>query len=202
MALLWKVRSGHFRGGDTAILLVLSEAPFVLVGLWRVRRNLKLNLVSDEVFTGDLKRGLAAGLLTGGGILLAGIGLISLLAKTFGSQNLPRVLEEMLAGTTGWRAAIVVSVIAVLGPIAEELFFRAGMFAPLYSSGRFWLGALLSSALFSLAHMNLLLSPYYFVLGIVLCGVFAATRNLVAPMVAHITLNATACAVFLLQRPH
>ena len=202
IAVVQRFRTGHFDAGNSTILIVLSEAPFLLIGLWRVRRNLRKQLLADAVFTGDLKRAVALGFATGAGILLLGVALISALAGIFGSKHLPRVLEDMLAGATGWKAAVVLTVVALIGPIAEEVFFRAGMFAPLFASGRFWLGAVLSSALFSVAHGNLLLAPYYFILGVILCGVFAATRNLAAPIVAHITLNGTACLMFVLSRAY
>ncbi len=77
----------------------------------------------------------------------------------------------------------------ILAPIAEELVFRGLVFRRLKGYTNFWVGALVSSALFGLYHMNLAQGIYAFLFGIVLAAVYHRFNNLLAPILLHFAAN-------------
>jgi membrane protease YdiL (CAAX protease family) len=128
------------------------------------------------------------GLLVGGaaGIALL-IGLQLLASRVAGASASPfaRILETApsfhLVGSIGLMAV-------VLGPLAEEIFFRgilyqagAHTFSPLF-------GALASSLLFAILHLDRTI-PLMFAMGLVQVVLFRATGTILAPVVAHAVMN-------------
>ncbi|MFN9826151.1 MAG: type II CAAX prenyl endopeptidase Rce1 family protein [Planctomyces sp.] len=91
--------------------------------------------------------------------------------------------------------------LSLLAGICEEVFFRGFLF-PWIASGNAFLGVMLSSLLFGLAHA---LTPGYAVfasfLGLYLTGLLAAdaTPNLLIPIVAHTLYDLIAFAALLLE---
>lgn len=89
-----------------------------------------------------------------------------------------------------WVVSVTVVLACVIGPIAEELFFRGVLF----SSMRKKLGrpsaVLLSSVLFSLLHTNLIGFVPILALGAFLALLYERTGSLVASIAVHITHNA------------
>lgn len=77
----------------------------------------------------------------------------------------------------------------ILAPLCEELLFRGLVFRRLKNYTNFWVGALVSAALFGLYHMNLIQGIYAFLLGILLAGVYQKYRNLWAPVLLHFAGN-------------
>jgi len=88
-----------------------------------------------------------------------------------------------------WKIAIFAFFAAVFAPIAEETVFRAFAFNAARRYGGFWIGAVVSSILFGLAHGDLYNALPLALVGMVLCGVYYSTRNVVASMLAHGTFN-------------
>jgi membrane protease YdiL (CAAX protease family) len=78
----------------------------------------------------------------------------------------------------------------LIGPAADERFFRGVLFGTWQAAGRPWSGALLSSALFALARLDPWNLLAYFGLGLLLCCVYRWTRSLLAVWIAHSLLNA------------
>lgn len=77
----------------------------------------------------------------------------------------------------------------ILAPLCEELLFRGLVFRRLKNYTNFWVGALVSAALFGLYHMNLIQGIYAFLLGILLAGVYQKYDNLWAPVLLHFGAN-------------
>lgn len=101
----------------------------------------------------------------------------------------------------------------LLAPAYEELLFRRVLFGRLWAAGRPWLGLLLSSAVFALAHeipgvtnnswpATLLLWLVYGFMGAVFAAVYWRTRTLWAAYAAHALNNALALAVMKLYGSH
>jgi membrane protease YdiL (CAAX protease family) len=78
----------------------------------------------------------------------------------------------------------------LIGPAADERFFRGGLFGVWQAAGRPWSGALLSSGLFALARLDPGNLPAYFGLGMLLCAAYSWTGSLLAVWVGHALLNA------------
>lgn len=93
--------------------------------------------------------------------------------------------------------------IVILTPIAEELLFRGVLFQGLAGRWGVWASAIVSSALFGLAHMESTgLDSVFLVLSTGLFGLGCAwllhrRRTLLAPIAAHMVVNAIGTAAFL-----
>ena len=143
-------------------------------------------------------RHVGAGLAAGFGAFLLSGSIILVANGVFGplEEAGQALLEtEMLTGT-----ALVFTVLAavLLAPLLEELTFRAVLFQAVGRRTSWVVGALVSSAIFSVVHVEVLLPLQLesFVFGTALFavgGVFAVafhrTRSLVTAMVAHATFN-------------
>ena len=78
---------------------------------------------------------------------------------------------------------------SVVGPIIEEIFFRAFMYGALKKAiGIFW-AALFTSAVFSVLHAHIVGFLPIMVLGLLLIYMYERTGTLVAPITAHIMHN-------------
>ncbi len=107
---------------------------------------------------------------------------------------------------------LVVAVVVLFGPAVEELFFRGAIFGGLYRLGllfsrasdggkagkgsrgtgeriSFAISALISSALFALAHLEPAILAVLFVLALALCALYRRTGSLLPCFVAHATFN-------------
>jgi membrane protease YdiL (CAAX protease family) len=95
---------------------------------------------------------------------------------------------------------VVVLAVVVLAPIAEELFFRGIVFnAWLREGGRRW-AYIGSAALFAAVHLSLVSALPIFLLGLALAWVYERTRNLLAPIAMHATVNGISVTIALLER--
>src|SRR6185503_7697304 len=72
--------------------------------------------------------------------------------------------------------------IAVLAPFCEEFFFRGAIFSSVRSSPNARAAAIVSSALFAVAHLNPMMFTYYLVFGFTMCWLVSRTRTLAAPI--------------------
>lgn len=82
-----------------------------------------------------------------------------------------------------------------LGPIFEEVFFRYILFRQLISQYDFnpFVSAMLSSLLFSIYHVNMADSMYYyfelFISGLLLCLFYRRSNCIIVPIVIHLIYN-------------
>ncbi len=160
---------------------LLFYAVFLAAALlWRVgfqRESLLVASAADRVhWLRDPMLGLAAG-------ALVIQGSAELTARTRMGQTLARILGEAL-GPLRLRDCLV---LAVSSGIAEESLFR-GALQP--QVGLVW-----ASLLFALAHLVprrelLPWTAFALAAGFLLGGLYAVTGNLVAPVVAHVAVNA------------
>jgi len=128
----------------------------------------------------------ALGLSAGLGLTLAGVvvtGTRLTVARFTWAQQLHRELRPVAQGLTLGR----IVVIAFFSSLGEELLFR-GLLQP-------WLGLLLSSLLFGLAHQHpgrsrWVWAGWAFVVGLAFGAIFELTGSLVGALVAHAVINA------------
>ena len=106
------------------------------------------------------------------------------------STKHPQEVELMFVGMhEPWKIFAFAFFAAVVAPIAEEVFFRLFLFNIGLRYGGFWIGAIVSSALFGLAHGDLANALPLACVGAVLCGVYYYSRNAYASMIAHGAFN-------------
>jgi membrane protease YdiL (CAAX protease family) len=133
-------------------------------------------------------------------ILIADVG--SSLVDTFTHAVHPQLVERIFENLRHNLASVAffVAFAVVLQPIAEETIFRIFLFNLGMRYGGFWLGAIVSGALFGAAHVaGGGADPVSGVLlalgGMVLCWVYYRSRNAYASMISHGLFNAVSTAV-------
>ena len=99
-----------------------------------------------------------------------------------------QLVDQFPHSGTGFALFFVLAV--VIAPVCEETFFRGFLFKGFANSwGWFW-GAVVSSAIFSLAHLQLDIFVPIFALGLALCWVYRRTGSLWGNITLHASFNA------------
>ncbi len=162
--------------------------------------------------------GAGVGLLFGLGALVVSLALSPLSAyilQQLGYSTESNIQGPLMEGLSAWieespatAIPLIVAVVVLFGPAVEEFFFRGAIFGGLYRLGllfprafgdkerrgvgekvSFVIAALLSSALFALAHLEPALLAVLFVLALALCALYRRTGSLLPCFVAHATFN-------------
>lgn len=81
---------------------------------------------------------------------------------------------------------------AISAPILEELIFRKILFGSLYKKFNFFWGALISSLIFGVLHMDLTHTLIYTTMGFVFAYLYVKTKRIIVPILVHMTLNTVA----------
>lgn len=123
-----------------------------------------------------------------------GATLIDYLAHSQHQQDIVEIFKQLHNTTT---IALFAAFAIVFAPFAEETFFRLMFFNIGLRYGGFWLGAIVSGALFGIAHGDLYAAIPLALGGIVLCGVYYRTRNIIASMFSHALFNTLSIVVLL-----
>ncbi|MCT8136597.1 CPBP family intramembrane metalloprotease [Anaerobacillus sp. CMMVII] len=100
-----------------------------------------------------------------------------------GSENTEMIVE--LAKAT----PALMLVVAVIGPILEEIIFRMIIFGSLYKRFNFWIAAVISSVIFAAVHMDFEHLLVYTFMGIVFAFLYVKTKRIIVPIMAHVALN-------------
>ncbi|HET7580860.1 MAG TPA: type II CAAX endopeptidase family protein [Bacillales bacterium] len=118
----------------------------------------------------------------------------------FGAQLVSGVIEQALgvhhASENTQRITeiardmpLFIIVVAIVGPILEEIVFRKVLFGSLYKRFDFAIAAVISSILFGLAHMELSFLLTYSAMGFVFAFLYAKTKRILVPIAAHASMN-------------
>ncbi|MDQ2992624.1 MAG: CPBP family intramembrane metalloprotease [Candidatus Eremiobacteraeota bacterium] len=110
-------------------------------------------------------------------------------ALRHGAKHPQQIAELFVALKGPYRIGTFIFFAAVIAPIAEELVFRVFVFNVGLRYAGFWIGAIVSAALFGLAHGDLANALPLASVGLVLCGVYYLTRNAYASMITHGCFN-------------
>jgi len=123
------------------------------------------------------------------GVLLAliaqriAIMIETLLGVDVGSKNTENILNLIHV------APIMIFVTSIIGPILEEVIFRKIIFGSLYKKTNFFLAALISSFIFSAAHMEFEHLLLYSAIGFTFSYLYVKTDRIVIPILAHTLMN-------------
>lgn len=123
------------------------------------------------------------------GVLLAliaqriAIMIETLLGVDVGSENTENILNLINA------APIMIFVTSIIGPILEEIIFRKIIFGCLYKKANFFLAALISSFIFSAAHMEFEHLLLYCAIGFTFSYLYVKTDRIIIPILAHTLMN-------------
>ncbi len=134
------------------------------------------------------------GALTMAIVANGGATLIDYLAHSPHQQDIVEIFKHLHNTTT---IALFAAFAIIFAPFAEETFFRLLFFNLGLRYGGFWAGAILSGVLFGIAHGDLYAAIPLALGGIVLCGVYYLTRNIIASMFSHALFNTFSIVVLL-----
>ena len=123
-----------------------------------------------------------------------GATLIDYVAHRQHQQDIVEIFKQLHNTTT---IALFAVFAIVFAPFAEETFFRLLFFNIGLRFGGFWVGAILSGVLFGIAHGDLYAAIPLALGGMVLCGVYYLTRNILASMFSHALFNTLSIVVLL-----
>ena len=127
---------------------------------------------------------------------LAGVYLMTLLYGLVVRSKQQEIIGEFPRSAAG--IALFVLVAVVMAPLFEELFFRGFLFGGLTNSlGWVW-GAVVSAAVFGLAHLQLDVFVPLFVLGLALAWVYRRTGSLWSSIALHALFNAISVLAWVL----
>ncbi|ANM31586.1 hypothetical protein ABI59_21515 [Acidobacteria bacterium Mor1] len=112
----------------------------------------------------------------------------------FTSSEQPWVAGVFDDPSSWWK---IFPLIVVVGPVAEELFFRAYAFRHLLTRVGAPVAYLLSSLLFALSHGNPSGIPAYTILALFLAWSYRRSGSLWTPVVAHVVHNAIVVITYL-----
>ncbi len=121
---------------------------------------------------------------------LSATAVYALLAQWLGIDILvPDQGLEEIAALDGLAILPTFAIVGLLAPFAEEVFFRGFLLAALVSVIGGLRGALASSAIFSVAHLNVGTLLPIFVMGMLLAWLYLRTGSIWPPILAHMAQN-------------
>jgi membrane protease YdiL (CAAX protease family) len=103
-------------------------------------------------------------------------------SQEIGFQNLSGYSQYLLAFIT----------LVIVAPIAEEVLFRGYLYGKLRKHAPIWLGALITSALFAVAHGQWNVAVDTFALSLVMCSLREITGSIWAGTLLHMMKNGLA----------
>jgi hypothetical protein len=185
-------------------VLVVPELCFLAFGIYLRRRYRSQGHILPGLFEGNSVSAIMRGIGTGFALVVVGLLCAALAIKFFGKASTDSRAEvfHTLSSLKG-RPLIVfalVLTIAFLAPICEEFFFRGALYDSVRSTRQAWAGAIVSSVLFGVAHLNPALTIYYLIVGFTMCRLLSKTKTLAAPSAAHMTINSLVCIAVLTAR--
>lgn len=95
-------------------------------------------------------------------------------------------------------APLFMIVTSIAGPILEEIVFRKIIFGTLYKRFNFWISALISSLIFSVAHLEFEHIILYAAIGLTFAFLYVQTKRIIVPILTHVFMNSFVIIVQLL----
>ena len=147
----------------------------------------------------DVPVGLAIGVASQ--LVLVPLVTLPVLLLTGADQDdLEAPARELTDKATGAGVVLLVLVVVVMAPLAEEVFFRGMLQRTLRRRLPLWPAMLATSALFAVSHFQALQLPALAAFGLVLSVLAHRSGRLGPPIWAHVGFNATTVVALLLAR--
>jgi hypothetical protein len=129
--------------------------------------------------------------------------LSGIVSAGLGALGIPVEEQDWLRDVLADRRTVLLLMpwIVLVGPVAEEVFFRGYAFRFIRQEAGFPTGLLVSSVLFAVIHLNVSGFLVYLVIGSVLAWVHERAASLLAPIAGHVTINAVVVLYSLLASP-
>lgn len=186
------IAAGFSQIETTAIWTTISFTIALIIILILMRQDIAASRIAEGRATIDES------------ILWAFLGIFI----AYGAQIVASIIEQQLLGVqqTSENTQIItevakampifIVVVAVFGPILEEVVFRKIIFGSLYKRFDFTIAALVSSLVFGLTHLDPVHLLTYTAIGFVFAFLYYKTKRIIVPIVAHVAMNSI---VILLQ---
>ncbi len=127
--------------------------------------------------------------------------LVAQVAKAFNFQPPVEPIHDLIFREDRADVLTLTVVLACLvGPVAEELFFRGVLYAALRKHASRWLAIAMSGAVFAFVHTNIVGFLPIMALGCVLAYLYERTGSLAGPIVVHVLHNTLLMSSALLIR--
>lgn len=124
-------------------------------------------------------------------LLCLGMGILNEFVEL--PNNAQEIIKQMISTPVG------IFVVAILAPLVEECFFRAGMMGHiLRRGGKPWVAIAVSAVAFGLVHANPAQIPFAVCIGIALGYVYYRTRNIITTTLAHVANNSMTVGLYLM----
>ena len=165
-----------------SLALILSSVLTIIAMIWPLRM---FNITRDCKLA-KLSFGIGAIAVIGAIVGIMGTNILSEFL------DLPNFLEAQLEGM--FSSVLGVLVIGVVGPIAEEVVFRASILGYMLRKGvDKWVAIIVSSFIFGIMHFNPAQIPFAMIVGIILGVIYYRTGNILLTSLIHILNNSVAC---------
>lgn len=165
-----------------SLALILSSVLTIIAMIWPLRM---FNITRDCKLA-KLSFGIGAIAVIGAIVGIMGTNILSEFL------DLPNFLEAQLEGM--FSSVLGVLVIGVVGPIAEEVVFRASILGYMLRKGvDKWGAIIVSSFIFGIMHFNPAQIPFAMIVGIILGVIYYRTGNILLTSLIHILNNSVAC---------
>jgi membrane protease YdiL (CAAX protease family) len=112
--------------------------------------------------------------------------LVALLVPAFDAGQ---AQTNEFTGQTASHPSLTLMALVIIPPIIEETVFRGFIFPALSRRRGLVFGAIMTSILFGLAHLQANVSIYTFVLGLVLCYMYVKLKSIVPGIILHMLNN-------------
>lgn len=165
------------------IWLVASFAITLLLVLWILRKEYSQNNTRDKTDIATSVFWAVFGLfiaLFAQGFAGAIEAMMGIKTGSENTQQIVRIIESF---------PVMIFVSSIIGPILEEIVFRKIIFGTLYQRLNFFYSALISSVIFSLAHMELEHTLLYSAMGFTFAFLYVKTKRIIVPIFAHVAMN-------------
>jgi uncharacterized protein len=123
----------------------------------------------------------------------------SAIDKRWPDPEIEARILEIFAGAGAAKVAALSLVLAVLGPMLEEAFFRGALLQPLRRRYGGLLVILMTSVLFALAHVDWRIQPPLVLIGLVLGLLRVASGSIIPSVLLHGTFNAVTVVSLIAQ---
>lgn len=187
---MWMLADNAIRStGSFALLMISQFVGFGFVG-WIQWRKLKGNHAIP------FNRAVLFGLGLGGALAAIGT-LVEIAAKALGRPITEQTWVGGSLNAGGAATVLFIVLIVIVGPIAEELFFRGLLFQLLRDRLTLIAAYVISSILFAGAHFNPSAVVLYLLYGAAFAFALQRTGRLITAVIAHSFVNAVAVVIVL-----
>lgn len=129
-------------------------------------------------------------------IAVFGANILNELLETYCGLEMDSDYKALFEGVV--RTPVGVLALVLLGPVCEEIVFRAGIMKPMIDRKvKPWIPIAVSSLIFGLVHGNLSQMIYAVFIGFVLGVIYYRTRSLIITSLAHVLNNAATVTLML-----